>query len=510
MAPRRAKLDTIDELVYVNPFLHLFDDNPNFLPDISVSFADILPPIEVIQDYNDFANDLYCNTILESFNDITKDLIKDRETFKEVLKELDESVVLPKTPTRGKNVSVLAKYYENIEKRKENNKLRVNLFANNVSHVGQTTPTRGAVMGLKKTFTAKPVTPSRLYVPGMPTNRQPLDYSAKRERNTMERDSLRQQQTNQLDRADHNKQRILQEKTEKARREREERSLQVEERRKAKEAVLEAKRKAIQEREEETRRFQEEYNKTPKSQPRKPLGSAPRSTASKPRHRSPSPVIVRSYVDQSMDNSEIYKTPSLTKNKRKSTPKPNTLVRNCLFDSPLRKNPRPDNFKENEFGTFDMKNFEEEMRKSVNDNLFDSQLPDTDAPLFMDVSCSEYEMTRPIVAASTEDDYNIADLSENDGTDDEDNPRKEVPSWAKPENLRPALIAQHKKYGKVSDFSAIFGPNMPLDIAKIFKGYTNKNRNSSAVWTSPLNNPRTGKAAYHLLSDSILDSSIME
>jgi len=49
---------------------------------------------------------------------------------------------------------------------------------------------------------------------------------------------------------------------------------------------------------------------------------------------------------------------------------------------------------------------------------------------------SAYEMTEEkIFLPSTEENYNLDDLSSNDETDDEENPRKIVPSWAQSESI---------------------------------------------------------------------------
>ena len=48
---------------------------------------------------------------------------------------------------------------------------------------------------------------------------------------------------------------------------------------------------------------------------------------------------------------------------------------------------------------------------------------------------SNYDMTPKhedrVLLPSTAEDYNIYDLNSDDGTDDEDAPRKTVPNWAK-------------------------------------------------------------------------------
>lgn len=54
---------------------------------------------------------------------------------------------------------------------------------------------------------------------------------------------------------------------------------------------------------------------------------------------------------------------------------------------------------------------------------------------------SAYEMTEEkIFLPSTEENYNVDDLSSNDETDDEENPRKTIPSWAQSKLSVAALL----------------------------------------------------------------------
>jgi hypothetical protein len=56
------------------------------------------------------------------------------------------------------------------------------------------------------------------------------------------------------------------------------------------------------------------------------------------------------------------------------------------------------------------------------------------------LSFSAYEMTEDkIFLPSTDENYNVDDLSSNDETDDEDHPRKTVPSWAQSESIELVL-----------------------------------------------------------------------
>lgn len=65
------------------------------------------------------------------------------------------------------------------------------------------------------------------------------------------------------------------------------------------------------------------------------------------------------------------------------------------------------------------------------------------------VDFSAYEMTPDkVFQPSTEHDYNVNDLSSGDETDNEDNPRKKVPSWAEKSTLR----AHVSYFGRIFDW----------------------------------------------------------
>ncbi len=102
-----------------------------------------------------------------------------------------------------------------------------------------------------------------------------------------------------------------------------------------------------------------------------------------------------------------------------------------------------------------------------------------------------YEMTPaevqdPLLAYSN---YDITELSDDDSTDDEDQPKKPVPMWAHPHILNNWMVLQedHQKF----DVAQIFPPDQLLqmpDLAKIFKVKRRRfyHRSSSAQWDSPM------------------------
>lgn len=81
------------------------------------------------------------------------------------------------------------------------------------------------------------------------------------------------------------------------------------------------------------------------------------------------------------------------------------------------------------------------------------------------------------------DDYGM-DLNSDDSTDDEANPRKPIPSWAKGTQLSQAVIHQ---YYYPPDVLELFGTILPLDLEEIFEKNKPRyhKRTSSAVWSSP-------------------------
>lgn len=98
-------------------------------------------------------------------------------------------------------------------------------------------------------------------------------------------------------------------------------------------------------------------------------------------------------------------------------------------------------------------------------------------------------MTPPPVKVrkpASSENYNIADLQSDESTDDEDNPRKRIPSWARPPALKAAIF--HQEYSNI-DVNSIFDDVPKPNLEDIFKHATKKKRfnqrTSSAMWDSP-------------------------
>uniref|UniRef100_A0A0K0D7Z7 INCENP_ARK-bind domain-containing protein n=1 Tax=Angiostrongylus cantonensis TaxID=6313 RepID=A0A0K0D7Z7_ANGCA len=112
---------------------------------------------------------------------------------------------------------------------------------------------------------------------------------------------------------------------------------------------------------------------------------------------------------------------------------------------------------------------------------------------------SSYEITRGKVDKPlSENNYSIEDLSSGDETDQEEAPRKKVPSWAvgkefQCELRRQAAILRSGEF----DLSEYFGEVEAPDLALIFgKCKTYPRRGSSAIWESPIARPRQGIGAF--------------
>ncbi|CAJ0936274.1 unnamed protein product, partial [Mesorhabditis belari] len=95
-------------------------------------------------------------------------------------------------------------------------------------------------------------------------------------------------------------------------------------------------------------------------------------------------------------------------------------------------------------------------------------------------------------------DYGIDDLHSADDTDDEENPRKEIPAWAKGSALIRAVRTQASLKYNIDEY---FGAKQEVDLQSIFGPKRFKPRSSSAVWHSPIHRPRPGF--------STLDSSVV-
>lgn len=101
-----------------------------------------------------------------------------------------------------------------------------------------------------------------------------------------------------------------------------------------------------------------------------------------------------------------------------------------------------------------------------------------------------YEMTPdPLVSY---DNYDIGDLNSEDSTDDEERPKKPIPTWACPPVLNSWMKQQENDIdSRVIDITKIFPPEQLLkdpDLSRIFKRKRKRFyvRSSSAHWDSPL------------------------
>ncbi|XP_078494275.1 uncharacterized protein LOC100186162 isoform X2 [Ciona intestinalis] len=106
---------------------------------------------------------------------------------------------------------------------------------------------------------------------------------------------------------------------------------------------------------------------------------------------------------------------------------------------------------------------------------------------------NNYNMTprgpdRPLLP-STSENYNIDDFQSGDSTDQEDEPKKVVPQWAKSYKLHSAII---KQYYSPPDLDKVFpGLLRPVELNKLFKKTKPRyfKRTSSAHWTHPIMPP---------------------
>ncbi|XP_056016768.1 inner centromere protein-like [Ostrea edulis] len=84
--------------------------------------------------------------------------------------------------------------------------------------------------------------------------------------------------------------------------------------------------------------------------------------------------------------------------------------------------------------------------------------------------------------------YDISDLHSDDSTDEDEAPKKKVPTWALGASLKAALIQQHYH---PPDLNTLFTEIEPPDLNELFvkkKARFNK-RTSSAIWNSPILKP---------------------
>ncbi|VDO32183.1 unnamed protein product [Brugia timori] len=96
----------------------------------------------------------------------------------------------------------------------------------------------------------------------------------------------------------------------------------------------------------------------------------------------------------------------------------------------------------------------------------------------------------------------IYNLSSGDPTDYTEKPSRKIPFWAKKQNLQQILIKQQK--WSIHDIDALFGKIHPPDMQKMFGDkMLSATRSSSAIWESPIWNPRVGYSAYHMTFQQI-------
>jgi len=107
-----------------------------------------------------------------------------------------------------------------------------------------------------------------------------------------------------------------------------------------------------------------------------------------------------------------------------------------------------------------------------------------------------YEMTpEKVFQPSTENDYNVIDLSSGDETDSEDNPRKKVPQWADNDTLRKNMqnLFRHVSKDTISaHFGTIEPPKMAVLFANNGKDYESLH-NETTNWESPIAKPNALK-----------------
>ena len=98
-----------------------------------------------------------------------------------------------------------------------------------------------------------------------------------------------------------------------------------------------------------------------------------------------------------------------------------------------------------------------------------------------------------VLSPSTENDYNVNDLSSADETDDEEHPRKNVPKWAEKSAIRSHMDQLLRRCEKAQIY-AYFGQVKTPQNAKIFPR-TSKDgapyvNDETTSWESPIGNPR--------------------
>ncbi|KAL9984126.1 hypothetical protein ACROYT_G006387 [Oculina patagonica] len=132
---------------------------------------------------------------------------------------------------------------------------------------------------------------------------------------------------------------------------------------------------------------------------------------------------------------------------------------------------------------------QEQMEKERQRVLEERKLAEENKKVESTTTCDSYEMTPPPVKIrkpASQENYNIADLHSDDSTDDEDNPRKKIPSWARPAALKAAIF--HQEYSNIdvnSIFDSVPAPDLEAIFTKCQKKKRFHQRTSSAIWDSP-------------------------
>ncbi|KAL7073270.1 hypothetical protein ACQ4LE_007175 [Meloidogyne hapla] len=112
---------------------------------------------------------------------------------------------------------------------------------------------------------------------------------------------------------------------------------------------------------------------------------------------------------------------------------------------------------------------------------------------------SMYDMTKDkVFLPSTENNYNVDDLSSGDETDNDEQPRKIVPNWAKKENILARTQEIHRLLTN-DEIERHFGKIQQPTAQDLFKGYRKNyppRRASSSLWNSPMSDPTPGIGLY--------------
>lgn len=137
---------------------------------------------------------------------------------------------------------------------------------------------------------------------------------------------------------------------------------------------------------------------------------------------------------------------------------------------------------------------------------------------------SAYDMTPDkVFLPSTKDNYNVDDLSSHDETDNEENPRKDVPQWANSECLEWSSQERMQIYGQnlgkrleyrqkiirrlltTQKIEQHFGHIEKPDLLEIFPNTKQDkfDHSTSAIWSSPLSDPTPGEARFFLFQNGL-------